>query len=111
MKSALTRRVKASKAAKTVTTAAKLSKHACSGAKQGVLPFVLPFEAVVQACCISTYIDKVEHHGSPGAQFNHQEAPANAATAVYASREEFDRSLACMLIPEIEGGKLCELET
>ena len=46
----LKRRVKASKEAKTVTTAAKLNTHAEVQNKGWVLPFVLPFEAVVQAC-------------------------------------------------------------
>ena len=69
--------MQASKAAKTGTTAAKLSKHTRSGANQ------------VQARRVSTYMDNlnlnVEHHGSgPGAQLEHQQAPANAATAVYA---------------------------
>ena len=85
-----------------MTTAAKLNKHACSVQNKGwVLPFVLPLEAVVQACCISTYRDKVEHDGSPGAQLDHQDSPANAATAGYASREESDRSLACMAVHAI----------
>ena len=43
----LKRRVKASKAAKTVTTAAKVSKHACCGAKQG---FGAPFRLALGSC-------------------------------------------------------------
>ena len=44
------------------------------------------FFPVVQSCWSSTYVERAEHHGSPGAQ--HQEAPADAATAVHVHTEE-----------------------
>ena len=67
--------MKASKAVKTVTAAANLSKHACSGAKHGLgAPFRLALGSFSPGflhqhvhCCI----DKVEHHGSPSAQLDH----------------------------------------